>query len=146
MTPDSLERYLCESIPLTAAMGIRVEVATPERVILTAPLAPNVNHRETAFGGSLSALATLAGWSLLHLRLREAYPKCRLVVAENTVHYLRPVYDGFSAVTTEIDDNAWRDFLEMIDRKGRGRIPLRVVVQSEDRDVAVFEGRFVALT
>lgn len=40
-------------------MAVRVKLATPERVELSAPLAPNVNDHETVFGGS--AVALLSG-------------------------------------------------------------------------------------
>ena len=41
----------------------------PDTVVIEAPLAPNINHRKTVFGGSASALGILAAWSLVHLRL-----------------------------------------------------------------------------
>ena len=47
-----VEQYLHRHIPLSAAMGIRVRLATPHRVELWAPLAPNINHQSTVFGGS----------------------------------------------------------------------------------------------
>ncbi|RYE53550.1 MAG: hypothetical protein EOP18_08925, partial [Rhizobiaceae bacterium] len=50
-------------------MQVRVVAASVERVTLSAPLAPNINHRATVFGGSASAVAILSAWSLLHLRL-----------------------------------------------------------------------------
>ena len=67
-----VERYLHQYIPLSAAMGVQVRTATVEHVKLAAPLAPNVNHTETVFGGSAAALATLSAWTLLHLRLEDA--------------------------------------------------------------------------
>ena len=72
----SLERYLHEQIPLSSAMQVSVESATSESVVLAAPLAPNTNHKLTAFGGSVSALGILAAWSLLHVRLVEAGQDC----------------------------------------------------------------------
>ena len=62
---DSLQRLLNTELPITRHLGLRVLVADPGRVILNAPLAPNRNHKGTAFAGSLNALATLAGWSWL---------------------------------------------------------------------------------
>ena len=69
-TPAQLQLYLHQHIPLSAAMQVRVLAATPDEVLLQAPLAPNINHRETVFGGSASALAILAAWSLVHTRMR----------------------------------------------------------------------------
>ena len=50
-------------------MEVTVVEASLHQVVLSAPLAPNINHRETVFGGSASAVAILAAWSMLHLRL-----------------------------------------------------------------------------
>ena len=63
------EAFFYEQIPLTRAMGVRVESYDGQQLVLTAPLALNHNHLGTAFGGSLSALATLAGYGLLWLDL-----------------------------------------------------------------------------
>ncbi len=61
MNLQGIESYLHREIPITAAMGIRVESYNEKELVLTAPLEPNHNHLGTAFGGSLSAIATLAG-------------------------------------------------------------------------------------
>jgi len=39
-------------------------------VLLTAPLAANINHRATVFGGSASAVAILAAWTYLYFVLK----------------------------------------------------------------------------
>ena len=40
-------------------------------ITLSAPLAPNINDKGTAFAGSTAGLATLTGWCLITLWLRE---------------------------------------------------------------------------
>ena len=51
----SLEQYLHAHIPLSAAMGVSVVQVADEAITLSAPLEPNINHRDTVFGGSASA-------------------------------------------------------------------------------------------
>ena len=53
---SAIERYLHEHIPLTTHMEVGVDRIDGTGVRLTAPLAPNINHRQTAFGGSVAAL------------------------------------------------------------------------------------------
>ena len=84
MLPVELEQYMHKHIPLSKAMAVSVVSVTDSAVTLQAPLEPNINHRETVFGGSASALAILAGWSLLHVRLRAAGIANRLVIQRNT--------------------------------------------------------------
>ncbi|MFB3040360.1 MAG: YiiD C-terminal domain-containing protein, partial [Candidatus Poribacteria bacterium] len=69
MDLSALEEYLHEHIPLSKAIGVKVVEADSAGVTLSAPLAPNINHRETVFGGSASAVAILAAWTLLYVRL-----------------------------------------------------------------------------
>ena len=52
MTPSELQTYLHQHIPLSQAMQVTVMEASLQQVVLTAPLVPNINHRETVFGGS----------------------------------------------------------------------------------------------
>lgn len=58
---DRLAEYLHANIPLVRCMQVRVEQWNADGLSLTAPLAPNLNHADSAFGGSLEALATLVG-------------------------------------------------------------------------------------
>ena len=59
-------------------MGVEVIEAAWNGVTLRAPLAPNINHRETVFGGSASAVAILAAWAILYVRLQQGtVEKCR---------------------------------------------------------------------
>jgi thioesterase domain-containing protein len=80
MTPESLQAYLHDRIPLSRAMEIEVRSATPQGVTLYAPLAPNINHRDTVFGGSASAVAILAAWSVVYVRMHAEGLTGRIVI------------------------------------------------------------------
>jgi thioesterase domain-containing protein len=138
-----LERYLHEQIPLSAAMGVRVRMATPERVQLAAPLAPNLNHNETVFGGSAAALATLSCWTLLHLRVASAGLHARLVIQRCTMEYERPIPGDFDAVCRFSDEVAWERFRSTLVRRGRARLTLTAHLVYDVQRMATFEGDFV---
>ena len=140
-----LERYLHEQIPLSAAMGVRVKTAMPEQVQLAAPLGPNVNHNETVFGGSAAALATLAAWGLLHLRIARAGIRARLVIQRSSMEYERPIPGDFAAICRFSDEAAWERFRAMLLRRGRARLTLAAHLLHEARQAATFEGDFVGL-
>src|ERR1700754_5153414 len=97
MTADALQRYLHGYIPLSAAMQVSVLAVDAAGVTLHAPLAPNINHRETVFGGSASAVAILAAWSLLHTRMLADGVSARLVIQSNAMDYLLPIAGDFTA-------------------------------------------------
>ena len=145
MTSD-MERYLHSNIPLSATMGVRVAVATPEEVLLRAPLAPNINHHQTVFGGSGVALATLSAWTLLHLRLRHDAIEAQLVIQRSAMEYERPIPGDFEARCRFQDDAQWKRFRAVLERRGRGRMTLGAKLLFEGQEMGSFVGDFVAAT
>ena len=145
MNPEALQAYLRERIPLSRAMAIEVRAATPQRVILYAPLAPNINHRDTVFGGSASAVAILAAWSVLYVRMQAAGLAGRIVIRRNTMSYERPISAGFTASATAPGDDAWARLATTIGRRRPGRIRVTSLLESEGREVGELNGEFVVL-
>lgn len=145
LLPLELEQYLHAHIPLSKAMAVEVVSITDSAVLLRAPLAPNTNHRETVFGGSVSALAILAAWSLLHVRLRAAGIANRLVIQRNTVEYLRPLPGGFTARATLGGKEQWARFSATLARRRKARIAVTATLEHGGEVAATFSGEFVAL-
>ncbi len=141
-----LQSYLHDHIPLTAAMGITVEVATAEAVVLVAPLGPNVNHRHTMFGGSLASLGITASWALLHVRLRGHGFRGRLVVQKSETDFLAPATTTARATARLAEDADWERFVEVLERRGKSRIGTVAVTTCADERVAVTRGTYVALS
>lgn len=46
--------FLHKEVPITATMQLQVERVTASERSLSMPLAPNINDKSTAFGGSLA--------------------------------------------------------------------------------------------
>lgn len=140
----SLERYLHEQIPLSAAMQISVLSATRDAVDLSAPIEANINHKSTAFGGSIATLGILAAWTLLHVRLLEEGLACEVVIQSSHVDYDKPISDAFIARSSLADASKWPTFLKLLTRKKLARIEVHSLVSSEDLAAARFRGEFVA--
>lgn len=145
MRPAELEKYLYDHIPVSMSMGVAVVSVEADAVILRAPLGPNINHRHTAFGGSVSALAILAAWSLLHTGLRSEGVDCRLVIQRNSMEYLRPIHGDFVARAFLADSSKWSHFIDMVRQKGKGRISASALLEHNGELVGRFLGDFVAL-
>src|SRR6266498_1840339 len=100
----ALELFLHEMIPLAKAMGVGVEVSDDRALVLTAPKEQNRNSLNTAFGGSLVSLATLAGygvvWELMRTEKTAGKEKTewRIVVKESRAAYRRPVIGDLRAI------------------------------------------------
>jgi thioesterase domain-containing protein len=144
MNAAELERYLHERIPLSRAMDVTVEHVGADEVRLCAPLAPNVNHEGTAFGGSIAALAVLAGWGWLRARLDGAEPLPRLVVQRQEVDYLAAAIDGLVATCAAPSSEEWERFAKLLGRRGRARLELAVDVVAGGARVATMRGVYVA--
>ncbi|GAB5605886.1 YiiD C-terminal domain-containing protein [Sideroxyarcus sp. TK5] len=144
-TTDTLTRFLHEHIPLTATMQLQARVYDGERLELAAPLAPNVNDKGTAFGGSLYNIAVLCGWSLLRLKLNEAgLNKKNIVIHEANTRYLLPV-TGELRATCALTSDALTEFMQPLQKKGRARITLTVAIHQQDQTAVEFTGNYVVL-
>jgi thioesterase domain-containing protein len=126
-------------------MEIAVVDVSPQAVVLGAPLAPNINHRDTVFGGSASAVAILAAWSLLHTRLAGLGIASRLVIQRNTMSYERPIAGAFTARASIPAEGGWALFTRTLARRGRARITAACVLECAGQVVGRLEGEFVAL-
>ena len=138
----ALEHTLHAEIPISLAMGIRVAGYDGAILKLAAPLAPNINHKSTAFGGSLYSLAVLCGWGMLHLKLAEAGLHKHIVIQESNIRYLRPVGQDMQAECC-LDDAALQNFLQTLGKYGRARLSLDVVITHDNQPAVKFSGRYV---
>ncbi len=141
--PDQLTRFLHQHIPLSAMMQLRAVAWDGECLRLSAPLAPNVNDKGTAFGGSLYTLAVLCGWSLLHLKLEAAGIKKNLVIHEAATRYLLPVTGELHAECRVTAQDS-QTFLDTLQQRGRARITLSVAILQQGQTAMEFTGRYVA--
>jgi thioesterase domain-containing protein len=141
----ALQQYLYDHIPLSKAMQVEVRSVTVNEVVVAAPLAPNINHRETVFGGSASAVAILAAWSLLHTRLKSAGLDSRLVIMSNTMDYDFPIAGTFTARAFIEEPDLWQQFVRMLTRKGKARIAVRSILECDGVQAGRLQGEFVAL-
>lgn len=139
-----LQSYLHREIPLSAAMHVRVVHCIDGAVELTAPLPPNVNHRGTMFGGSISAVALLAGWGVFHLALNAASLDAEIVIRHNTIDYVAPADGEITAHCPPIPEPQWERFSRTLRRLGRARVPLDVTLRCGDTTVAHFQGDYAA--
>jgi thioesterase domain-containing protein len=141
----ALQNYLAENIPITTAMGIKVVIASPERVLLECPLEQNRNHRGTGFGGSIASIATLAGWAWIWVMMRERTSPPNIVIAKSSIEYDQPVDAAFSAELRPPSDAQIKTFIESFDRRGSARIELKVDVLCRGDEAALFTGTYVVV-
>ncbi|UXY16848.1 thioesterase domain-containing protein [Chitiniphilus purpureus] len=131
---------LVTGFPLLAAMQIEVGGDAADWW-LTAPFAPNRNDHGTAFGASISTLATIAGWMGA---LLAGGTDCDAVIQSGSTEFLHPITGAFHARPQPPGpDEIARAHAAL--RRGRpARLSLRVTVLDEGMRIAAqFEGRYV---
>ena len=134
------------AMPPVAALQPTVDAVGDGRLRLRAPLAPNINDKGCAFGGSLVSLMTIAAWGLVFLELAQAGIEADIFVADSRVRYLKPVFEDI-VVEAGFDDPSERATLVgTLRRQGRASIRLKSESMLADGGVAAsFVGRYVAI-
>ena len=143
---DDLQATLHREIPLCAQMGVEVDRYEDGRLTLRLPLGPNRNHKRTAFAGSLNALCTITGWSLVFLLARQRQMRGDIVIRRSSIKYLQPVdFDPIQATTAELDAGLLDYFSEMLREKGQAKLDLRVEIPGIEGMAVSFAGSYVVL-
>ena len=141
----ALVEFIHDGIPLARAMSLQLHRYDGDRLTLSAPLAPNVNDKGCAFGGSLVSLMTLTGWGLVELALRGRGEDCDVFVGESTVRYLSPLWGDFSAQARLADGADWNTFFAILAARGKARIEVTCEIPGDDgKPAATLAARFVA--
>lgn len=140
-----LDSVFKSDIPLTHALDVRVKQWQNQQLQLEIPLAPNTNHKQTMFGGSVYCALTLAGWGWLYLRLKEAdITEGEIVIHAGNVEYPAPVNSDAIVTCNPPDEAQWQKFANMFQRRGRARIVLVSEIHTKTGELAArLEGQYV---
>ncbi len=123
---QELNDYLFQHVPLFRAMQARLERCDAAGLALAAPLAPNVNDKGTAFGGSMAAIAALTGWAITTITLREHGETAEIVIVDSTLKFLRPVRETIVAECVPPDAAAVEKFIQRYRQRGKARWTVRL--------------------
>lgn len=141
---EFLEDELLTTIPLTRAMQLRVIAFDGDSVELHAPLAPNVNDKGCAFGGSMASLMTLASWGLARLALRAHGLAPDIYVQDSNIEYLAPVWSDLRVHACAAEGHSMADFVAMFQARGKARVTLCASIAGDGQPAARLTARFVA--
>ncbi|WED21919.1 bifunctional GNAT family N-acetyltransferase/hotdog fold thioesterase [Vibrio sp. JC009] len=131
-----------QQIPISDKMGIKISQYTGYQFECCAQLNPNLNPRNTMFAGSAFTLATLTGWGMTWLLMKERGLKADIVLADSRIRYRHAVEETPVAKTSL--DGISGD----LDRLGKGRkarIIIDVTIESGGKESVAFTGTYVLL-
>ena len=138
-----LESELHDTIPLVRALGLKVARSLNGEVIFNAALAPNINDKGCAFGGSLASLLTLSCWSVLRAHTWALQIPSDIFVHTSRIVYIAPIWTDFT-VHASLSSEALSLFSETLASKGKAAAIIRAEVRAADGVAATMEARFVA--
>lgn len=140
----ALEAHILEHIPLARAMQLAVPRYTGDTLEMTAPLAPNINDKGCAFGGSMASLLTLVGWGLIELGLEAEGLDCDIYVGDSQIRYLTPVWGELRGVARFTEAGALARLIATVRKAGKGRTDVACEIAGERGAAATLTARFVA--
>lgn len=138
----SVAASLVRPYPSERKNGVRISQYTGQRFVTTMPEAGNQNPHHTLFAGSLFSLATLTGWGLIWLLLRERHLGGTIILADAHIRYSAPV-TGRPRAVAEL--SSLSGDLDRLARGRRARVQLNVNLFGDENQGAVFEGTYMVL-
>ncbi|MCY9844340.1 bifunctional GNAT family N-acetyltransferase/hotdog fold thioesterase [Vibrio caribbeanicus] len=129
-------------IPISDKMGIKINQYTGYQFECGAQLNPNLNPHNTMFAGSAFTLATLTGWGMIWLLMKERHLEGDIVLADSQIRYRNPVTENPIALTSL--DGISGD-LDRLASGRKARIVIHVRIQSGDIDAVEFIGTYMLL-
>lgn len=145
MSGAALDDFIAKYLPTAQHMQISVEHYDGRSLRLHAPLAPSINDKLTAFGGSIYVVAVMACWGMVYMRCVDYGLDPDIVVAEASIEYLKPVTGDIVASSLVSDEKNWENFFHRFEERGKAKIDLssEIIVNGE---VAVrFKGLYAII-
>tara|TARA_Y100001933_G_scaffold239138_1_gene263471 strand:+ start:674 stop:1189 length:516 start_codon:yes stop_codon:yes gene_type:complete len=140
-----LNDVLIRQIPLGGAMQLSIERLDETGIEFSAPLAPSVNDKGTAFGGAIVSQMILAGWSLPRLLLRRADIEADLVIGRCEVRFVKPVTGDFRVRCDWPEASSLAAFIDQVRARGRGKLELAPECLIDSEVAATLAARYAAL-
>mgnify|MGYP001812566174 CR=1 FL=1 len=132
-------------IPLLTAMELSLVDYRDLALTMEAPLAPNINNKGTAFGGSIASIGLFGGWAVATLAFMDhGIDNTEIVVFRNEMTFERPAR-GHLVVRVTVDPDEFAECLAKL-RGGtdeRLRFDVRVEIFHDDVRCATMKGLYV---
>ncbi len=145
MIADDFLQQLYQQVPLTQAMQVQWQSYDQHSLKLKVPLAPNRNDKNTAFAGSITALASITGWALLTLWQQEQ--KLFLPVAIYDAHFIfqKPITEDFSAAVSLPTESELSLITETIHKNKNARVNLDVDIVVGEQAFSTLKAKYAIL-
>ena len=139
-----LQNKLYNDIPLTKIMEIKIQNYTNQELITTASLGININDKGTAFGGSLSTITIISGWSLCWLISKElGFDSNNIVIIKNNTSFRKPVTKNITCHTFKPSKEEIEILKQKLENKKSASIKIKSQIIENDEVCVDFLGYYV---
>lgn len=147
----NIEKYLTEfmaqHLPIAADLGLQLDSYENRKLVLSAPLQPNINDKATAFGGSIYCVSVMSCWGMVYLKaIEHGIAKPNVVVSHGEIDYYRPVGGDIVATCLLDNKNQFDSFFESYQESGKAKIALCSTIGEPDKPIVKFSGRFALIS
>ena len=139
---EELQTTWHDTIPISEHMGIKLHRFTGHALEVRASLNKNINLHGSMFAGSIFSLATLTGWGMLFLLMKQRGLSGEIVLGDGDIHYHKPVTSEPRAICSM---DTITGELAPLQAQQKCRVDVQVNIQDADRPVAKFKGVYWVL-
>ncbi len=139
---QELQQTWTETIPISEHMGIKLHQYSGRTLETRASLNKNINIHGTMFAGSIFSLATLTGWGMIFLQLKERGLDGDIVLGDGDIHYHKPITMKPRALC---NIESLQGKFSVLEKRHKCRIKLQVDILDDEKPVAEFKGVYWVL-
>lgn len=115
-----------QEVPLIEAMQLSLSNYDNLTLTMEAPLAPNINNKGTAFGGSIASICLFGGWAAITLAAMEhGLFNTETVVFKSQMTFEKPA-KGHLVIKVRISPKDFENCLTRLKANDPGRIKLNI--------------------
>lgn len=141
-----LDEFFATQLPITRYLNMRSYAYDGDSFSLAIDLAPSLNDKLTAFGGSLYCACVMNGWGMIYLQCRQRGINPNMVVSHAEIDYLAPVADDvIVAHCRQADTDYWDTFAERVMRSGRAKASVTSTIVSGGKVAVRFSGDYAVI-
>lgn len=131
-----------EQIPISEHMGIKLYQYTERTIETRASLNKNINLHGSMFAGSIYSLATLTGWGMIFLQLKQKGLQGEIVLGDASIHYHKPITMKPRGIC---NIESMRAKFELLQKGKKCPVSLTVDIFDGEKPVASFTAQYWVL-
>lgn len=138
-----LQEILHTEIIATKVLEFEILDLNDEFLSLKAPIKTNINDKKTAFGGSVSALCMISGWSLCWLVAKEIGVDADIVIYKSEIDFKLPLKKDFTTKVFFPPKEKIEKLKQNLQKRKKSSLELEITIKEDEKTAVNFYGKYV---